>query len=62
MKLRSASAPTAAALYLRRDGGGEVMLDEAQFDISPSQAAGCYDGTRVLGGGWIAAAERHLAA
>jgi tRNA-specific 2-thiouridylase len=37
-------------------------LDSAQFGISPGQAAVCYEGSRVLGGGWIAAAERRLAA
>jgi tRNA-specific 2-thiouridylase len=39
-----------------------VVLDAAQFGISPGQAAVCYEGTRVLGGGWIAAAESRLAA
>jgi len=62
VKLRSASAPAAATLYPRADGGAEVVLDEAQFGISPGQAAVCYDGTRVLGGGWIATAETRLAA
>ncbi|HEY9540000.1 MAG TPA: tRNA 2-thiouridine(34) synthase MnmA [Kiloniellaceae bacterium] len=62
VKLRSASEPAAATLYPRPGGGGEVVLDVAQFGISPGQAAVCYEGSRVLGGGWIAAAERRLAA
>ena len=66
VKLRSASAPAAATLFPHAgagDGrGAEVVLDEAQFGISPGQAAVCYEGTRVLGGGWIAAAESRLAA
>jgi len=62
VKLRSASAPARATLYGRADGGAEVVLDEPQFGISPGQAAVCYDGSRVLGGGWIAAAESRLAA
>jgi tRNA-specific 2-thiouridylase len=66
VKLRSASAPAAAMLFPHAgagDGrGAEVVLDEAQFGISPGQAAVCYEGTRVLGGGWIAAAESRLAA
>ena len=61
VKLRSASEPAAATLYPRA-GGAEVVLDTAQFGISPGQAAVCYEGTRVLGGGWIAAAESRLAA
>jgi tRNA-specific 2-thiouridylase len=62
VKLRSASAPAAATLYPRSGGGAEVVLDVAQFGISPGQAAVCYEGTRVLGGGWIAAAESRLVA
>jgi tRNA-specific 2-thiouridylase len=66
VKLRSASEPADAMLYPRADGAGggcaEVVLDAAQFGISPGQAAVCYEGSRVLGGGWIAAAERRLAA
>jgi tRNA-specific 2-thiouridylase len=31
-----------------------VHFDEPQFGVAPGQAAVCYDGDRVLGGGWIA--------
>ena len=67
VKLRSASEPAAAQIYPRpgfgEDGGGaEVVLDTPQFGISPGQAAVCYDGDRVLGGGWIVAAESRIAA
>jgi tRNA-specific 2-thiouridylase len=65
VKLRSASEPAQATLYPRADLGAlaaEVVLDTAQFGISPGQAAVCYEGSRVLGGGWIAAAESRLAA
>jgi len=67
VKLRSASAAAAATLYPRaglggEGGGAEVVLDDPQFGISPGQAAVCYEGERVLGGGWIVAAESRLAA
>jgi tRNA-specific 2-thiouridylase len=62
VKLRSVSEPAPAMLYPHAKGGAEVVLDAAQFGISPGQAAVCYEGTRVLGGGWIAAAESRLAA
>jgi tRNA-specific 2-thiouridylase len=31
----------------------QVRFDEPQFGVAPGQAAVCYDGDRVLGGGWI---------
>jgi tRNA-uridine 2-sulfurtransferase len=52
VKLRSAQPPVPATLHL--DGvAGEIMLDEPAFAVAPGQACVCYDGTRVLGGGWI---------
>ncbi len=62
VKLRSVSEPAPAVLYPRADGGAEVVLESPQFGVSPGQAAVCYDGSRVLGGGWIAAAENRVAA
>lgn len=67
VKLRSVSEPASARIFPRaafgNDGGGaELVLETPQFGISPGQAAVCYDGDRVLGGGWIAAAENRLAA
>jgi tRNA-specific 2-thiouridylase len=40
-------------------GGGSPRLElaEPQYGVSPGQAAVCYDGSRVLGGGFIAAAQ-----
>jgi tRNA-specific 2-thiouridylase len=62
VKLRSVSEPAPATVFPTPDGGAYVVLDDPQFGISPGQAAVCYDGSRVLGGGWIAAAESRLAA
>ncbi len=63
VKLRSAQEPAAARILSGAgEGLAEVLLDEPQFGIAPGQAAVVYDGTRVLGGGWIAAAEHSLAA
>jgi tRNA-uridine 2-sulfurtransferase len=55
VKLRS-MAPLAEA---RLHGGLRPRLELAvpQFGVSPGQAAVCYDGSRVLGGGFIASAE-----
>ena len=62
VKLRSAQAPAAARILPAEggDGGGQgatILLDEPQYGIAPGQAAVCYAGSRVLGGGWIAAAD-----
>ena len=35
------------------DGTLRVVFDEPRFAIAPGQAVVCYDGDRVLGGGWI---------
>jgi len=35
------------------DGAATLRLQDAQYGISPGQAAVCYIGDRVIGGGWI---------
>ena len=55
VKLRSAQPAVPARFVLAPDGsGGEVRLDAPQHGVAPGQAAVCYRGDRVLGGGWIA--------
>jgi tRNA-uridine 2-sulfurtransferase len=53
VKLRSAQTPMKARFRLDGDGGGEALLDEPAFGVAAGQACVVYDGTRVLGGGWI---------
>ena len=53
VKLRSAQPPVAARLFLDEEGGGEAVLSEAALGVAPGQACVVYQGTRVLGGGWI---------
>ncbi len=57
VKLRSMTRAVDATLYMNNDGTTSLELAEAQYGISPGQAAVCYDGTRVLGGGWIAGSD-----
>ncbi len=57
VKLRSTQPPAAARLYPAGEGAALVVFESPQFGVSPGQAAVFYDGARVLGGGWIAAAE-----
>ncbi len=53
VKLRSMTRATPARFIPGTDGTGEIHLADAQYGISPGQAAVLYDGSRVLGGGWI---------
>ncbi len=56
VKLRSMAAPEPAVL--RRDGADAVLeLRAPQYGIAPGQAAVCYIGDRMVGGGWIAGTE-----
>jgi tRNA-specific 2-thiouridylase len=49
VKVRSLAPPVPARI---RDGW--VDFERAEFGVAPGQAAVFYDGSRVLGGGWIA--------
>jgi len=51
VKLRSVSQPIPATLDRANN---RLLLSVPQFGVSPGQAAVCYGGDRVLGGGWIA--------
>ena len=53
VKLRSAQPPLPATVYLDGEGGGEAVLDAPALGVAPGQACVFYDGSRVLGGGWI---------
>ncbi|GBE44451.1 tRNA-specific 2-thiouridylase MnmA [bacterium BMS3Bbin10] len=55
-KIRSTGAPQAATLQ-NREGAAFVQLHDGEEGVSPGQACVLYDGSRVLGGGWIARAE-----
>ena len=53
VKIRYRSRAVGATV--RPLGGGRfaVAFDEPRHGVAPGQAAVCYDGDRVLGGGWI---------
>jgi tRNA-specific 2-thiouridylase len=53
VKIRYNTPPTAATVRLLAGGRLEVQFDEPCYGVAPGQAAVCYDGERVLGGGWI---------
>ena len=51
--IRYNSQPVPATVRATDDGRLEVQFDEPCFGVAPGQAAVCYNGERVLGGGWI---------
>jgi tRNA-uridine 2-sulfurtransferase len=52
-QIRYNAAPAAATVNVDGDGRLHVTFDEPQYGVAPGQAAVCYDGDHVLGGGWI---------
>jgi tRNA-specific 2-thiouridylase len=58
VKVRSMRPPVAARVMARDGGRASVELVEGEDSVAPGQACVFYerDGTRVLGGGWIASA------
>jgi tRNA-specific 2-thiouridylase len=52
-KIRSGHPKAWAVLEPRSEGQAFITFDEPQDAITPGQGCVFYDGTRVLGGGWI---------
>ncbi|MBI1273167.1 MAG: tRNA 2-thiouridine(34) synthase MnmA [Alphaproteobacteria bacterium] len=59
VRLRSTQPPAAATIAARGDTGAVITLDEPVMGVAPGQAGVIYQGARVLGGGWIAAANEY---
>jgi len=53
VKVRYNSPPTPGRFRVSHPGGLEVRFDQPVSAVTPGQAVVCYDGDRVLGGGWI---------
>ena len=53
VKIRYRSRPVDAVVRPLADGRFHVRFTEPRHGIAPGQAAVCYQGDRVLGGGWI---------
>jgi tRNA-specific 2-thiouridylase len=62
VKVRSMRPPVPARVVPLADGGARVELLAPEEAVAPGQACVFYDGSRVLGGGWIAAGEAAAAA
>lgn len=56
VKIRSTHAPKDATISIDPNlGAYKITLADAQKSITPGQACVIYDGSKVLGGGWISA-------
>ena len=53
VKVRSTRPPKPARIIPLGEGRAEIHLLEPEDGVAPGQAVVCYDGDRVLGGGWI---------
>jgi tRNA-specific 2-thiouridylase len=53
LKIRYLSQPVAATVQPAGESRFTAALDELKHGVAPGQAAVCYAGDRVLGGGWI---------
>jgi len=53
VKIRYNSQRVPARIEALADARLSVTFDDPQFGVAPGQAVVCYDGDRVLGGGWI---------
>jgi tRNA-specific 2-thiouridylase len=52
-KIRYRHSATPATVTTLSDGGAQVTFAEPQSAVTPGQAVVFYEGSRVLGGGWI---------
>ena len=53
VKIRYAHPGAAATIWPSPDGTARIRLGSPQRAVTPGQAAVCYRGDEVLGGGWI---------
>lgn len=53
VRVRSTRPPKPAMVFAGAAGGADVVLDVPEEGVAPGQACVVYEGTRVLGGGWI---------
>jgi tRNA-specific 2-thiouridylase len=53
VKIRYRSPPAAAMVEILPAGRFRAAFSEACYGVAPGQAAVCYQGERVVGGGWI---------
>ena len=58
VRLRSAHPGSKATIHIQAGRAANIILHKPERAITPGQACVIYDGTRVLGGGWIAREDK----
>jgi len=53
VQIRYNSQPVPATVQTLADDRMRVHFDQPCYGVAPGQAVVCYEGTQVLGGGWI---------
>lgn len=53
VKIRSSNTPMSAKIIYESVDDHYIELESSEYGVSPGQACVVYDGSRVLGGGWI---------
>ena len=53
VKLRSTHKPVPALVRIKQENNAEIELIDGYKGVTPGQACVMYEGTRVIGGGWI---------
>ena len=53
VKIRYNWQPIAATIYPEEGNRAKIVFKDPQHSVTPGQAAVCYEGDLVLGGGWI---------
>jgi tRNA-specific 2-thiouridylase len=61
VRLRSTHPGAPARLIANSDGAAEIHLTQPEAATARGQAAVCYRGDRLLGGGWITGTGRSAA-
>ncbi len=58
VQVRYHHRPAPARVEVASDGRSRIRFEQPQLAVAPGQGAAVYRGDRLLGGGWIASAER----
>jgi tRNA-uridine 2-sulfurtransferase len=59
-RLRSAQQPAAARFYVHGKQGGRLVMAASTYGVAKGQAGVLYQGSQLLGGGWICGSQNSI--